>query len=663
MSNGLINRQYVGARYVPKIMGEWNKALQYEALSVVTYMGNSFTSKVPVPANIEINNENYWINTGNYNAQVENYRNDVKKLDNKIDRIYDELKYYVTPEMFGAVGDGIHDDTNAFEKMILTKNDIYLSKKYKVTHITINGDINFIGSNGTVINAGCIEVLGKSKFENITFIGNATYPYANIADSASSEKNQRSIFLIGYQTPFYENSTENRNAIAEFNNCVFDFDNDCYSNNLFNLYTITVKAHNVKNIFMSNCKIFKSGIEIRYCDSFNIENCLFDGENFDYNNNSESIHSTRDSSGTIKNCHFTNCNQDFIDLYPSSHDVVIDSNTFVKKSTNSTSLMITLKTQFRDSDYASATNFRTSGIKNITITNNNFKDSANNGLYFDFNCYDERITNTDNVTAFLPENINVSNNIFNANTSELRIINHRGGFKNFRFSNNIINCGNNTKANIMFPLQKADNLKTDFIGSNYSFVDNIINSTSGITRDCIYYLNVNGIESKNIFNLGAGRQTITVACVVVNNCKEALLNDTVFGDLPQGHDTYYYYGNNLETSNCLKDGVIRRMYEYTDRFKINSGGYSCNEGFVYINVVGTSNYASGGLSTFMLNNIESSLDEMLLTCYDVTTKTFLPCIIKNGNNQGNIQIDTTGTNSGDVLKISGFYPMKYGTSI
>lgn len=70
----LINRQYVGARYVPKIMGEWNKALQYEALSIVTHRGNSFTSKVPVPPNIDITNTDYWINTGNYNAQVEAYR-------------------------------------------------------------------------------------------------------------------------------------------------------------------------------------------------------------------------------------------------------------------------------------------------------------------------------------------------------------------------------------------------------------------------------------------------------------------------------------------------------------------------------------------------------------------------------------------------------------
>lgn len=84
MGNGLINRQYVGARYVPKIMGEWNKALQYEALSVVTYMGNSFTSKVYVPANIDISNQSYWVNTGNYNAQVENYRKETAQLTNSL---------------------------------------------------------------------------------------------------------------------------------------------------------------------------------------------------------------------------------------------------------------------------------------------------------------------------------------------------------------------------------------------------------------------------------------------------------------------------------------------------------------------------------------------------------------------------------------------------
>lgn len=76
MSYGLINRQYVGARYVPKIMGEWDKNIPYEALSIVTYKGNSFTSKIPVPAKVDIGDETYWVNTGNYNAQVEEYRNE-----------------------------------------------------------------------------------------------------------------------------------------------------------------------------------------------------------------------------------------------------------------------------------------------------------------------------------------------------------------------------------------------------------------------------------------------------------------------------------------------------------------------------------------------------------------------------------------------------------
>lgn len=82
--NGLNNRQYVGARYVPKVMGEWNKALQYEALSIVTYAGNSFTSKIPVPANIDISNKTYWVNTGNFNAQVEAYRQESAQVKNDL---------------------------------------------------------------------------------------------------------------------------------------------------------------------------------------------------------------------------------------------------------------------------------------------------------------------------------------------------------------------------------------------------------------------------------------------------------------------------------------------------------------------------------------------------------------------------------------------------
>ena len=95
---------YVGARYVPKIMGAWEKNKSYEALSVVTYEGNSYTSKGVVPANTEITNENFWVCTGDYNAQVEAYKQsadkcveDLKTANENIDLLQeDAIKQVVT---------------------------------------------------------------------------------------------------------------------------------------------------------------------------------------------------------------------------------------------------------------------------------------------------------------------------------------------------------------------------------------------------------------------------------------------------------------------------------------------------------------------------------------------------------------------------------------
>lgn len=124
MSNELINRQYVGARYVPKIMGEWNKALQYEPLSVVTYMGNSFTSKVPVPANVKIDNTDYWVNTGNYNAQVEEYRKvtlETKELANNTNTDLQTFKKNQTTTN-NEINNKINSTTSALNKL---KDDVF----------------------------------------------------------------------------------------------------------------------------------------------------------------------------------------------------------------------------------------------------------------------------------------------------------------------------------------------------------------------------------------------------------------------------------------------------------------------------------------------------------------------------------------------------------
>lgn len=84
------NIQYIGARYVPKFATpiEWDKNRSYEALEIVTYLGTSYTSRKPVPAQVDIGNEEYWVVTGNYNAQVNALRDAVAELNSTVSGLY-----------------------------------------------------------------------------------------------------------------------------------------------------------------------------------------------------------------------------------------------------------------------------------------------------------------------------------------------------------------------------------------------------------------------------------------------------------------------------------------------------------------------------------------------------------------------------------------------
>lgn len=92
--------QYIGARYVPKFYEnsdgteEWRAGVEYEPLTIVTYNGNSYTSKKPVPSNIgnPSDNTSYWVSTGNYNQQVEAYRQEVQEYKAAVDDITETVE-------------------------------------------------------------------------------------------------------------------------------------------------------------------------------------------------------------------------------------------------------------------------------------------------------------------------------------------------------------------------------------------------------------------------------------------------------------------------------------------------------------------------------------------------------------------------------------------
>ena len=121
----MATRQYIGARYVPKFFenpnthdNEWLSGASYEALTIVTYYNNSYTSKKPVPSTVgnPADNPSYWVVTGNYNAQVEQYREDVETGIAEINQTVSEFTGDITQQQT-TFEDNITQRQNSFETL------------------------------------------------------------------------------------------------------------------------------------------------------------------------------------------------------------------------------------------------------------------------------------------------------------------------------------------------------------------------------------------------------------------------------------------------------------------------------------------------------------------------------------------------------------------
>lgn len=121
-----MNRQYIGARYVPKFADPiaWDKANSYEALTIVTHLNNSYTSKKPVPANTEITDTEYWVVTGNYNAQVEEYRQETEKVKEDINDVKSDVND-VKSDVNDVKSDVVHIKNSLLNRKYLLLADSY----------------------------------------------------------------------------------------------------------------------------------------------------------------------------------------------------------------------------------------------------------------------------------------------------------------------------------------------------------------------------------------------------------------------------------------------------------------------------------------------------------------------------------------------------------
>ncbi len=144
-------REYVGARYVPKFSeknnGDWDNTYSYEALEIVKYGDDFYTAKIPVPVGAAITDTTYWALTGNFNGAISSLGNRMTAAENNILDIKDFIAandYFVTPEDYGAVADGLTDCTVAIQQAINEhpKDPIYFN-----TGIYCISDM-LVGKNG-----------------------------------------------------------------------------------------------------------------------------------------------------------------------------------------------------------------------------------------------------------------------------------------------------------------------------------------------------------------------------------------------------------------------------------------------------------------------------------------------------------------------------------
>lgn len=123
---------YIGARYAPKFMGEWDKNSEYAALSVVYTNEQSYVSRKTVPAQTEITNTEYWIKSADWNAQVAEYNQNVERYQQNVEQYNQNVETYNqnvssfyadTLHSYDTKADMVADTTLALGETLLTTGD------------------------------------------------------------------------------------------------------------------------------------------------------------------------------------------------------------------------------------------------------------------------------------------------------------------------------------------------------------------------------------------------------------------------------------------------------------------------------------------------------------------------------------------------------------
>lgn len=164
------NNIYVGARYIPRIMGEYSNETAYEALDIVTSGGVGYISRQPVPAGTAVTNKTYWAMWGSGNAAIDaltqrvaTNENDITALETGLQQTNQNLQTtnqnlenLVIPWEPASTlkGDGSTDNTAAFGQLDANTPVSLMPGSYLISgNVTIPCAVQFLPGAKLVYNA------------------------------------------------------------------------------------------------------------------------------------------------------------------------------------------------------------------------------------------------------------------------------------------------------------------------------------------------------------------------------------------------------------------------------------------------------------------------------------------------------------------------------
>lgn len=198
------------------VIEPWDSSVAYHIFTIVEYQGTNYIAIQDVPVGAMITDTDYWQPANTALEQINAIGDTVNDIETKVRK----LKFWYYPEDFGAVGDGVTDDTAAFNSMFLNIPNgatiLLKSNRYRVT-------------NGFVVEKNFLKIVGQFARDEYgpgfvidssagTFMTIKGYGWSfNHVAFIATERNNDQTFL-SFDA---DNEDMSGNIDAIFNNCVF----------------------------------------------------------------------------------------------------------------------------------------------------------------------------------------------------------------------------------------------------------------------------------------------------------------------------------------------------------------------------------------------------------------------------------------------------------